>query len=74
MKLNFAYLGSQKFIEIDDEKRLRCLYDKRISQEVPGEDLGEEFSFQNITSQPAGFYLMVRWLMKHDAVSISRIR
>ena len=44
MKLNFAYLGSQKFIEIDDEKRLRCLYDKRISQEVPGEDLGEEFA------------------------------
>ena len=44
MKLNIAYLGSQKFIEIDDEKKLRCLYDKRISQEVPGEDLGEEFA------------------------------
>ena len=44
MKLNIAYLGSQKFIEIDDEKKLRCVYDKRISQEVPGEDLGEEFA------------------------------
>ena len=44
MKLNIAYIGNQKFIEIDDEKKLRCLYDKRISQEVNGEDLGEEFA------------------------------
>ena len=36
--------GTQKFIEIDDEKKLRALYDKRISQEVNGEDLGEEFA------------------------------
>ena len=46
MKLNIAYptTGCQKFIDIDDEKRLRALYDKRISQEVAGEDLGEEFA------------------------------
>mmetsp|Transcript_17168 Transcript_17168/g.28712 ORF Transcript_17168/g.28712 Transcript_17168/m.28712 type:complete len:242 (+) Transcript_17168:58-783(+) len=46
MKLNIAYpaTGCQKFIDIDDEKRLRCLYDKRISQEVNGEDLGDEFA------------------------------
>ena len=46
MKLNIAYpaTGCQKFIEIDDEKRLRCLYDKRISQDVNGEDLGDEFT------------------------------
>jgi len=31
-------------IEIDDEKKLRALYDKRISQEVDGESLGEEFA------------------------------
>jgi ribosomal protein S6E (S10) len=36
--------GTQKVIEIDDEKRLRLLYDKRISQEVNGEDLGEAFN------------------------------
>jgi len=45
MKINIAApeFGNQKFIDIDDEKKLRCLYEKRISQEVPGEDLGEEF-------------------------------
>jgi len=46
MKINIAYptTGNQKFIDIDDEKKLRTLYDKRISQEVNGEDLGEEFA------------------------------
>eukprot|EP01036_Dinobryon_divergens_P024976 gene24976-33476_t len=44
--INIAYpsTGNQKFIVIDDEKKLRSLYDKRISQEVLGEDLGEEFA------------------------------
>ncbi len=36
--------GAQKFIECDDEKKLRALYDKRISQEVDGDALGEEFA------------------------------
>ena len=46
MKLNIAYpaTGCQKFIVLDDEKRLRSLYDKRISQEVVGDDLGDEFA------------------------------
>lgn len=46
MKLNIASpaTGSQMFIEIDDEKKLRALYDKRISQEVEGEALGDEFA------------------------------
>mmetsp|Transcript_4799 Transcript_4799/g.7259 ORF Transcript_4799/g.7259 Transcript_4799/m.7259 type:complete len:307 (-) Transcript_4799:97-1017(-) len=45
MKLNIAnpFTGSQKFMECDDEKKLRVLYDKKISQEVEGDDLGEEF-------------------------------
>ena len=46
MKLNIACpaTGAQKWLEIDDEKKLRALYDKRISQEVEGEALGEEFA------------------------------
>lgn len=46
MKINIAYpeAGNQKYIDVDDEKKLRALYDKRISQEIPGEDLGEEFA------------------------------
>ena len=46
MKINIAApeFGNQKWIDVEDEKKLRCLYEKRISQEVPGEDLGEEFA------------------------------
>jgi len=45
MKLNISYpaTGCQKCIEIEDEKKLRSLYDKRMSQEVNGEDLGDQF-------------------------------
>jgi len=45
MKLNIAYpaTGCQKVIEVDDERKLRALYDKRMSHEVEGEVLGDEF-------------------------------
>jgi len=45
MKLNIAYptSGAQKVIEIDDENRLRCVYDKRISQEVEGDLISDDF-------------------------------
>jgi small subunit ribosomal protein S6e len=33
----------QKFIEIDDERRLQNLYERRMAQEVDGSVLGEEF-------------------------------
>ena len=35
--------GMQKVLEIDDERRLQALYDRRMAQEVDGNILGDEF-------------------------------
>jgi len=45
MKLNISYppTGCQKCIEVDDEKKLRIFYDKRMSAEVEGDALGDQF-------------------------------
>jgi len=45
MKLNFAYpaTGQQKMFDIEDEKRLRFLFEKRMAQEVEIDPLGDEW-------------------------------
>jgi len=45
MKLNISYppTAAQKCIEVDDELKLRTFFDKRISQEVEGDALGDQF-------------------------------
>jgi len=45
MKFNIANpaTGAQKLLDIDDEKRYRGFYDKKIAQEVPGDALGDEW-------------------------------
>jgi len=45
VKLNIAYpqYRSQTMVEIDDEKKMRIFYDKRISEEVPADSLGDDF-------------------------------
>jgi len=45
MKLNIANsaAGTQKTIDLDDEKRYRVFFDKKISQEVPADSVGDEW-------------------------------
>ncbi|KAJ7905131.1 40S ribosomal protein S6 [Mycena leptocephala] len=46
MKINIANpaTGQQKLIDIDDERRYRIFYDKKIAQEVPADSLGSEWA------------------------------
>ena len=45
MKLNISYPanGTQKLIEVDEERKLRVFMDRRMGQEVPGDSVGDEF-------------------------------
>ncbi|GBM39687.1 40S ribosomal protein S6 [Araneus ventricosus] len=59
MKLNISYpaTGCQKLIEIDDEKKLRMFYEKRMGHEVEADGLGDEWKTKyGPTYLPLGFY------------------
>jgi len=45
MKLNISFPanGSQKLIDIEDERKLRVFMDRRMGAEVPGDSVGDEF-------------------------------
>uniref|UniRef100_A0A8B9QCA4 Small ribosomal subunit protein eS6 n=1 Tax=Apteryx owenii TaxID=8824 RepID=A0A8B9QCA4_APTOW len=45
MKLNISFpaTGCQKLIEVDDERKLRTFYEKRMATEVAADSLGEEW-------------------------------
>ncbi|KAJ8271276.1 hypothetical protein COCON_G00101350 [Conger conger] len=45
MKLNISFpaTGCQKLIEVDDEKKLRTFYEKRMATEVSADPLGDEW-------------------------------
>merc|ERR1712002_1306412 len=45
MKINVSYpaTGCQKLIEIEDERKMRPFYDRRMAQEVSAEPLGDEW-------------------------------
>lgn len=45
MKLNVSYPanGSQKLIEVEDDRKLRVFMDKRMGNEVSADSLGDEW-------------------------------
>ena len=45
MKLNISFPanGSQKLVEVDEERKLRIFMERRMGQEVPGDSVGDEF-------------------------------
>jgi len=45
MKLNISFPanGTQKLIEVDDERKLRVFMDRRMGAEVSGDSVGDEF-------------------------------
>jgi small subunit ribosomal protein S6e len=45
MKLNISYPanGTQKLIDVDDDRKLRVFMDRRMGQEVSAESLGDEW-------------------------------
>jgi len=45
MKLNISFpaTGCQKLVEVDDERKIRIFYDKRISAEIAVDALGDEW-------------------------------
>ncbi|KAI9869448.1 MAG: 40S ribosomal protein S6 [Trichoglossum hirsutum] len=45
MKLNISYPanGSQKLIEVEEERKLRVFMERRMGHEVPGDSVGDEF-------------------------------
>jgi len=45
MKLNISYPanGSQKMLDIDDDRKLRVFMDKRMGNEVSADSLGDEW-------------------------------
>jgi len=45
MKLNISYpaFGTNKIVEIDDDRKLRVFMERRMGAEVPGDSVGDEF-------------------------------
>ena len=65
--------GGQKLIEIDDDKKLRTLYDKRLAAEVDGEDLGDEFKgyvFKILGGQDKQGFSMHQGVLTTDRVRL----
>jgi len=73
VKINIAYppFGSSQLIEVDDERKWRVFLDKRMSEEVPADSLGDEFAGYvfKITGgyDKQGFAMMQGVMLNHRA-------
>ena len=74
MKLNISFpaTAQQKVVEIEDERKLRALYDHRISHEVEGESLGDEF--KGYVFRISGGNDKQGFAMKQGVLTASRVR
>merc|ERR1719231_1479934 len=74
MKFNIAdpHTGAQKTMAVDDEKRLRLVIDKRISQEVNGAIFGDQF--QDYTFKITGGIDRQGFPMKQGILVPDRVR
>lgn len=74
MKFNIAYpaTGAQKVIEVEDERKLRNFYDKRVSHEVFGDVLGDEF--KGYTFRISGGNDKQGFPMKQGVLTTQRVR
>jgi len=65
--------GGQKMVEIEDDKKLRSLYDKRLSAEVEGEDISDEFKgyvFKIMGGQDKQGFSMHQGVLTQDRVRL----
>jgi len=73
-RVNIAYpqYGTQKLIEVDDEQQLRIFFDKRISEEVPADKLGE--AFKGYVFKITGGFDKQGFPMKQGIMKAGRLR
>jgi len=74
MKFNIAYpsTGCQKVIEVEEEQKLRAFYDQRMSAEVEGEKLGDEY--KGYVFKITGGNDKEGFPMKQGVLTASRVR